>query len=149
MIYLGSDHAGYQLKEFIRTLLEELKLEYTDFGTDSEESVDFTDYAIKVAEHVVQNTEDLGILFCGSGAGMVIAANKVKGARAAQAFDEYVGAQCREHDDANILVLAGRVMDDAQAAAVAKAFLQASFDNGENHARRVEKIKEYEEEHLT
>lgn len=148
MIYLGSDHRGFELKEKIISVLDEMQLEYYDFGTNSDESVDFPDYAFQVAEKVgessLQGGDDLGILFCGSGVGMDIAANKVKGVRAALALTEYMGSQSREHDDANILVLAGKVINDQEAITITKAFLNAEFDQDENHARRLEKIKQYE-----
>lgn len=151
MIYLGSDHAGFQLKERVKVLLEERGDAYTDLGTNSEESVDFTDYAFAVAEKVGKRTnpDDLGILVCGSGVGMDIAANKVKGVRAALATTPYMGSQSREHDDANILVLAGRVMSPEQATEIATAFLSARFDGEERHARRVKKITDYEQTHLS
>lgn len=153
MIYIGSDHAGFQLKERLKKILDERGLLYTDVGTDSEESCDFPDYAFSVAEKIgassLSGGADLGILACGSGIGMAIAANKVKGARAALALNEYMGRQSREHDDANILVVAGRIMNEAESIAVTNAFLDASFIQEEKYIRRLNKIKQYEETHLT
>jgi ribose 5-phosphate isomerase B len=156
MMYIGSDHAGYQLKETIKKLLDERGEQYTDLGTNSEESVDFTDYAFAVAEKVGQSSAalgapnpDIGILVCGSGVGMDIAANKVKGVRAALATTPYMGRQSREHDDANVLVLAGRVITPEQATEIAKEFLDARFGGEERHARRVQKIINYEQKHLS
>lgn len=152
MIYLGSDHAGFALKEEVRAYCTAQGIPHEDYGTYSTDSVDFTDYAIRVANTVVsdrsQGGDALGILCCGSGIGMDIAANKVKGARAALALNAYMGAQSREHDDANILVLAGRILKTDEAIDILKAFLGASFDGQENHARRVQKIQDYEDHHL-
>ncbi|MCW1929928.1 MAG: RpiB/LacA/LacB family sugar-phosphate isomerase [Candidatus Kerfeldbacteria bacterium] len=153
MLYLGSDHAGYALKEAVRRYLDEQGIRYTDLGTHSAESVDFCDYAFPVAESVVREREQghdaLGILFCGSGIGMDIAANKVRGARAALAMTPYMGAQSREHDNANILVLAGRILSEEQSIEILTAFLSAEFDGQENHARRMQKISDYESTHFT
>ncbi len=152
MIYLGSDHAGFSLKQTVVALLQQRGVEFTDLGTHTEEPADFTDYAFAVAEKVGDSDRarrgDLGILVCGSGVGMDIAANKVKGVRAALATTPYMGRQSREHDDANVLVLAGRVITAEQAMEITKAFLDAQFDGEERHARRVQKIQSYEEEHL-
>lgn len=153
MIYIGSDHAGFQLKQRVLALLKEQNEQYTDLGTTSEDPVDFTDYAFAVAEKVSQGARqsngDLGILVCGSGVGMDIAANKVKGVRAALASTPYMGSQSREHDDANVLVLAGRVMTPEQAVEITQAFLRARFDGEERHARRIKKITDYEAKHLS
>lgn len=152
MIYIGSDHAGYALKEAVRGYLDAQSIRYTDLGTHSNESVDFSDYAFSVAESVARERSEghdtLGILLCGSGVGMDIAANKVNGARAALCMNPYMGAQSREHDDANILVLAGRILTETQAIEILTAFLDARFDGQENHARRVKKISDYESSHL-
>lgn len=153
MIYIGADHAGFRLKENIKALLHERGDVFEDLGTHSEESVDFPDYAFAVGENVAAAQRaggtDIGILVCGSGVGMDIAANKIKGVRAALALTEYMGVQSREHDDANVLVLAGRVIGEEEAIKITKAFLNARFGGEERHTRRVEKIKEYEEKHLT
>lgn len=150
MIYLGADHQGYQLKEAIKAFLTERGLAFEDLGTDSEESADFPTYAIAVAERVVDdraNQEDsIGVVICGSGIGVDIAANKVNGARAALATTEYMGKQSREHDDANILALGAQVVTEQEALAILDAFLGATFDGIERHARRVEMISKYEEQ---
>lgn len=148
MIYLGSDHAGFALKEGVKQLLDQRGQAYTDLGTTSEEPVDFTDYAFAVAEKIgASQSGDLGILVCGSGVGMDIAANKVRGVRAALATTPYMGSQSRQHDNANVLVLAGRVLSPEQATEITAAFLDAQFDGEERHARRVQKIADYEATH--
>jgi ribose 5-phosphate isomerase B len=153
MIYLGSDHAGFSLKQLVIDLLKKRGIDYADLGSHNEDPADFTDYAFAVGERVAAGGRtkngDIGILVCGSGVGMDIAANKVKGVRAALATTPYMGQQSREHDDANVLVLAGRVMTPEQATQIAEAFLDAKFDGEERHARRIQKIQAYEEQHLT
>ncbi len=153
MIYIGSDHAGYGLKERIKRLFDERGLQYEDVGAYSDASTDYPTYAFAVAEKVGASSlaggEDIGVLACGSGVGMAIASNKVKGVRAALATTEYMGRQSREHDNANVLVLAGRVMDEPTAVKVAEAFLDASFSTDERHRRRVKMITDYEEKHLS
>jgi ribose 5-phosphate isomerase B len=141
------------LKERVKALLTERGLAFEDLGTNSEESVDFPPLAFAVAEKVAgeraAGSDALGILACGSGVGMDIAANKVKGARAALALTEYMGRQSREHDDANILVLAGRVIGEELAVKIAGEFLEARFGGEDRHARRVKQIEAYEAEHLS
>lgn len=154
MIYLGSDHAGYALKERIKAYLSEHSIEYVDFGTDSaDQPADFPHYGFAVAEAVVGDRDSgvdaLGVLCCGSGIGMDIAANKVRGARAALALNAYMGAQSREHDDANIIVLPGRIIDADQAIDIFEHFLHARFDGNANHARRVQAIIDYEQKNKT
>lgn len=150
-IFLGADHRGYQLKERIKTLLTERHISFTDFGTDSEERVDYPDFAFHVAEKIgstsQHNSDEKGILICGSGIGMDIAANKVRGVRAALAVNPYMGRQSREHNDANILVLPGMMLSETEALAIVEAFLDATFDHEEGHARRVQKIISYETYH--
>lgn len=153
MIFLGADHAGFQLKERVKQLLTERGLAFEDCGTHSaDESVDFPEYAFAVAERVgassLSGGGDMGILACGSGVGMDIAANKVRGVRAALALTEYMSRQSREHDDANVLVLAGRVISEDEAVRITQAFLDAQFFGEEKYVRRVNKIKEYEEKHV-
>ena len=153
MIFLGSDHAGYALKERVKSLLTNKGIAFEDLGTDSEVATDYPDYAFAVAEKVSQHelsgeSDNLGILVCGSGVGMDIAANKVKGVRAALALTKYMGAQSREHDNANVLVLAGRVIDETTAIEITEAFLGASFTGEERHRRRLQKIADYENKYL-
>jgi ribose 5-phosphate isomerase B len=142
-IAIGSDHAGYELKEY---LLRELKdqYEFVDLGTNSSASVDYPDYALKVGQMVVQKNADFGILLCGTGIGMSVAANKVEGVRAALAFDLYTAMQSRRHVDANVLVLGGLVTGKGLAVEIVKAWLQTSFESGDRHTRRIDKIRRLE-----
>ncbi|MFY9531229.1 MAG: ribose 5-phosphate isomerase B [Candidatus Acidiferrales bacterium] len=140
-IALGADHAGYHVKERIKEYLREAGYECEDLGTSSEESVDYPDFARAVAQRVAAGQSDLGILACGTGIGMAIAANKVPGVRAATAHDPMTARLSREHNDANVLALGGRVLDAAGAIAVVREFLAAQFAGG-RHQRRIDKIAE-------
>jgi len=142
-IALAADHAGYEEKEIIKKTLDELGVEYVDMGTDSSDSVDYPDYARKVAEAVSKGAFEQGLLVCGSGTGMAIAANKVKGVRAAVAWNEDIARLARQHNDANVLALPARFMSDDEAGKVLKAWFAADFEGG-RHAKRVEKITEIE-----
>ncbi|MBA3352156.1 MAG: ribose 5-phosphate isomerase B [Blastocatellia bacterium] len=142
-IALAADHAGYEEKESIKKTLDELGVEYVDMGTDSSDSVDYPDYARKVAEAVSNGAFEQGLLVCGSGTGMAIAANKVKGVRAAVAWNEDIARLARQHNDANVLALPARFMSDDEAGKVLKAWFAADFEGG-RHAKRVEKITEIE-----
>ncbi len=138
-VSIGADHAGFELKEKIRKLLSEQGIEVADQGTHSAESVDYPDYARKVAEAVAGNGNQRGILVCGSGIGMAMAANKVHGIRAAHVTSEQEARLSREHNDANVLTLGGRVLDEATALRIVQIFLNTKFEGG-RHQRRVEKI---------
>ncbi len=142
-IAIGADHAGYRLKEEIIRFLQASGYPVEDMGTSGEESVDYPDYAARVARAVTAGQADLGILICGTGIGMSIAANKVPGIRAAVATDSYMARMAREHNDANVLCLGGRVLGGGSALEVVQAFLQSRFAGG-RHARRVEKIQALE-----
>lgn len=144
-VALGADHAGFEEKEKIKRTLDKLGVEYVDLGTTSTDSVDYPDFAKKVADAVSHGDVDSGLLVCGSGTGMAIAANKVKGARAAVAWSPEIARLAREHNDANILSLPARFMSDEEASSVLEAWFDADFEGG-RHARRVEKIKELENE---
>ena len=144
-IALGADHAGFEEKEKIKATLDELGVEYVDMGTNSADSVDYPDYAKKVAEAVSNGEFEQGLLVCGSGTGMAIAANKVKGVRAAVAWSPDIARLARQHNDANILSLPARFMSENDAAGVVKAWFDADFEGG-RHEKRVEKITEIEEE---
>ena len=146
-IAIASDHAGYEEKEQLKPLLAELGVQYEDLGTFSPEPVDYPDYAFKVAEDVAQGHVDQGLLVCGSGTGMAIAANKVPGVRAAVAWNEETARLAREHNDANVLSLGARVTPAAELPRIVRAWFAAKFDGG-RHARRVEKIREIEQEEL-
>ncbi len=142
-IALAADHAGYEEKEKIKKTLDELGVEYEDMGTASTDSVDYPDYAKKVGEAVSHGGYEQGLLVCGSGTGMAIAANKIKGVRAAVAWSPDIARLARQHNDANILALPARFMSDEEASNVLKAWFDADFEGG-RHARRVEKIVELE-----
>ena len=142
-IAIAADHAGFEEKEKIKSTLDELGIEYEDFGTVSNDSVDYPDYAKKVADSVSTGKYDQGLLVCGSGTGMAIAANKVPGVRAAVAWNEDIARLARQHNDANILSLPARFMSPEEASNVVKAFFTADFEAG-RHQRRVEKITEIE-----
>ncbi len=144
-IAIGSDHAGFELKEKLRKALGRSgrKSSITDIGTTSTDSVDYPDFAVKVARHVSTKKADFGILVCGSGIGMSVAANKVKGIRAAVCRDEIDAELAREHGDANILCLGGRRTPAKKAIKMAKIFLSTQFEGG-RHARRIQKISRLE-----
>ena len=142
-IALAADHAGYEEKEKIKRTLDELGIEYADMGTASTDSVDYPDYAKKVGDAVSRGDYEQGLLVCGSGTGMAIAANKIKGVRAAVAWNEDIARLAREHNDANVLALPARFMSDDEAVKVLKAWFAADFEGG-RHAKRVEKISELE-----
>ncbi len=136
-IAIGSDHAGYELKEFLKEKLE--GIEFFDVGTKSEESCDYPDYAHPVAEKVEKKEVDFGILICGSGNGISMAANKHKGIRAALSWKKEIAELARQHNDANIVSLPARYVSKEEALEIVKAFITTSFEGG-RHQRRVEKI---------
>jgi len=146
-ISLGADHAGFELKEKIKKLLLQQGLEVSDQGTLSSEAVDYPDYARKVGEQVANHSADLGILVCGSGVGMAIAANKVPGVRAANVSSEYEAQLSREHNDANVLTLGARLISDQNAFLIVQKWLETPFVGG-RHQRRVEKISQIEREEM-
>jgi len=138
-IAVGADHAGVTLKGDITRLLAELGVVYTDFGTDTTASVDYPDFAAIVARGVADGSFDRGILVCGSGIGMAIAANKVAGVRAAVAADETAARLSREHNDANVLALGARLTPADTARRIVSVFLDTPFAGG-RHQQRVDKI---------
>jgi ribose 5-phosphate isomerase B len=144
-IALGADHAGFELKVKVREHLEKNGYQVQDEGTDSNESVDYPDFAKKVAEDVVGKRADLGILVCGSGVGMAIAANKVPGIRAANVSSEYEAQYSREHNDANVLAIGARILDEPKAMTIIDKWLGTTFAGG-RHQRRVDKITAIEKE---
>lgn len=144
-IAIGADHAGYEDKERVKKTLDDLGIKYEDFGTVSTESVDYPDYARKVGEAVARGEVDSGLLVCGSGTGMAIAANKVPGVRAAVAWSEEIARLAREHNDANVLSLAARFTPPEEIDKIVRAWFGAQFDGG-RHQRRVDKIREIEKE---
>ena len=143
-IVLGSDHAGFELKESLRTFIESLGHEVVDVGTHSTESVDYPDYAEKVARAVISGDVDRGIMLCGSGVGASIAANKVPGIRAANCEDYYSAHQGVEHDAMNVLVLGGRIVGTALAEDMVRGYLGAEYTGEERHARRLAKVEAIE-----
>jgi ribose 5-phosphate isomerase B len=144
-IAMGADHAGYELKDKIRQHLEKKGFQVEDEGTRSGESVDYPDYARLVARDVSRGRADLGILVCGSGIGMAMAANKVAGVRAANVTSEYEAQMSREHNNANVLALGARILKEDEALRIVDKWLATSFAGG-RHERRVEKIAAMESE---
>lgn len=143
-IALGADHAGFELKEKIKQHLLSSGIQVQDEGTNSGDSVDYPDFARLVGEDVVQKRVDLGILVCGTGIGMSMAANKVHGIRAANVSTEFEAEMAREHNDANVLTLGARVLDELMALKVVDKWLHTPFAGG-RHQRRVDKIMNIEQ----
>jgi len=138
-IALGSDHAGFNLKEAVKSMLDDLGHTYVDLGCESTESVDYPDFAFAVADAVAQGRFPQGILVCGSGIGMCMVANKVPGIRAALCHDTFSARGARAHNDANILCLGERVIGLGLAREIVSAYLATDFEGG-RHARRLEKM---------
>lgn len=147
-IALACDHGGFVLKEEIRLFLQEQNYQFKDFGVYSEASVDYPDLALPVAQAIRAGEFDQGILLCGTGIGISIAANKVPGIRAALCGDTFSARASREHNDANILVLGGRVLGPGLAREIVQVWLEAEFTGG-RHARRLDKIKAIEEKYCS
>ena len=145
-IVLGSDHAGFELKEHIRQFLTELGHQVLDVGTHDTAPVDYPDYAAAVAKPVLDGSVNRGILICGSGVGASVAANKFRGIRAGLCHDTYSAHQGVEHDDMNILVLGGRVIGEEMAKELVRAYVQANFSGEARHVRRLAKIHAIEEQ---
>jgi len=145
-IALGSDHGGLGLKKEIIKHLKSENIEITDFGTHTEDSCDYPDYALKVAEEVVAGNFELGILVCGTGIGVSICANKVPGIRAALCGDTFSAHATREHNNANILTLGERTIGTGLAIDIVDTFINAKF-LGERHQRRIDKITEIEKKY--
>jgi ribose 5-phosphate isomerase B len=142
-IALASDHAGYAEKERLKALLHDLGVDFEDLGTGSEESVDYPDYAKRVAEQVANGRVDQGLLVCGSGTGMAITANKFPGVRAAVAWSEETAQLARRHNNANVLAIGARTTPAADIPKIVRAWFATEFEGG-RHAARVEKIGEVE-----
>ena len=142
-IYIGSDHGGYNLKEKIKEVFSSAGYEFEDVGTKSVESCDYPVYAQKVAQKVLE-TNGRGILVCGTGIGMSIAANKFKGIRASHCTDTFSARMTREHNDSNVLCLGERITGQDLAIDIVKVWLETPFSNGERHKNRLELIKEIE-----
>ena len=147
MIAIGSDHGGYLLKEEVKKYLDEKEIPYIDFGTDSEERVDYPIYAEKVAKAIQNNECEKGILVCGTGFGVSIVANKFKGIRCASCWNEEVAKLLKGHNDANIIALPGRFINISQAVTILRAWLSTEFMGG-RHSERVQMIKDIENENM-
>lgn len=145
-VALGSDHAGFHLKEYVKSYFAARQVDYTDFGVNYLKPVDYPDIARVVAEAVASGEYDRGILVCGTGIGMAIAANKVPGVRAALCYDSFMARAAREHNDANILALGERVLESGMVCEIIETWLKTRFGGG-RHARRVAKIRSLEEEY--
>src|SRR5215208_3341549 len=142
-IALASDHAGYAEKERLKALLLDLGVDFEDLGTGSEESVDYPDYARKVAERVAQGEVEQGLLVCGAGTGMAITANKIPGVRAAVAWSKETARLARQHNDANVLAIGARTTPPADIPKIVRAWFSTEFEGG-RHTARVDKISEVE-----
>ena len=143
MIALGADHGGFEIKESIRNFFDKTGIKYIDFGTYDTKSVDYPEFAKKVAASVNSNESRLGILCCGTGIGISIAANKIHGIRAAVCTNEFCAEMARRHNNANILCLGGRVIDSDTAIKLSEIFLNTPFDGG-RHQKRIDQISQIE-----
>ncbi|MGI6071857.1 MAG: ribose 5-phosphate isomerase B [Lachnospiraceae bacterium] len=142
MIAMGSDHAGYEMKLALGRHLEEKGYEISDYGCHSTESCDYPEFAKAVAKAVAEGKAEMGVLICGTGIGMSMAANKVPGIRAAVVTEDFSAAATRQHNDANILCLGARVLSLEKATELLDIFLETPFSHGENHKRRISKLEQ-------
>jgi len=138
-IALGADHAGFTLKDALKAWLERQGHEVLDLGTHTADSVDYPDYAAAVTEALLEGAAGRGILVCGTGIGMAMAANKAPGVRAASCVDAYTARMAREHNDANVLTLGARILGAEDAIEIVRVWLETAFA-GDRHARRIEKV---------
>jgi len=139
IVFLASDHGGYQGKAVAASELESMGIAFEDLGTDSEASVDYPDYGVAAARRVAENPGAFGIIFCGTGIGISIAANKIAGIRAALCTSEYHAEMARAHNDANILAMGARVSSEAEIRAMIRKWFATEFEGG-RHQKRIEKI---------
>lgn len=146
-IAVASDHGGFPLKKSLISFLQKKGIEVLDRGNHGTESVDYPDYAIEVAKAVSSKNADAGLLLCGTGIGMCIVANKFRGVRAAVVSDAFSAKMAKEHNNANILCLGGRVVDEDKARDIVSAWLDAQFEGG-RHENRLKKIREVEDQNL-
>ncbi|WP_409293476.1 ribose 5-phosphate isomerase B [Peribacillus sp. SCS-37] len=146
-VAIASDHGGLMIREEIKKLLTDMEIPYEDFGCECAESVDYPDYALPAAEKVASGEFDRGILICGTGIGMSIAANKVKGIRCALVHDTFSARATREHNDSNMLAMGERVIGPGLALDIAKIWLSTDYQGG-RHENRIGKIKEYENKNI-
>ncbi len=147
-VAIASDHAGFQLKKSLIPVIENEGYELVDLGTDSEVSVDYPDFALRLGELIAKGDADRGVLICGSGVGACVAANKIPGVRAGLCHDTYSAHQGVEHDNMNIICLGSRVVGKELATELCRTFLNAEFSNEERHKRRLEKIRKIEKQFL-
>lgn len=145
-IAIGADHAGYRLKDVVIPFIQQLGHEVEDLGCSCDQSVDYPDYAMSVCDRVVQGTADRGILICGTGIGMSIAANKIPGIRCALVHDLFSAQATREHNDTNVLALGERVVGPGVAQEIIRIWLETPFSQGERHVGRVNKVKQLEQQ---
>ncbi|GGG85134.1 ribose 5-phosphate isomerase B [Paenibacillus radicis (ex Gao et al. 2016)] len=146
-IAIGADHGGYRLKDVIVPYLESLGHEIEDLGCDCSQSVDYPDYALPVADRVASGQADRGILICGTGIGMSIAANKVAGIRCALVHDLFSAQATREHNDTNVLAMGERVIGPGVAQEIVRIWLETPFSGGERHVSRLNKVNQIEAQH--
>ena len=148
LIAIASDHGGFSLKVDIVSFLNELGYEVNDMGPKNHNSVDYPDYAIRIAQAVTKNTDSRGILICGTGIGMSIVVNRFPGIRGTLCSDLYTAKLCREHNDSNILIMGGRVVGHGLAREIVKVWLSTPFDGG-RHQKRLDKINQFDESNKT
>ncbi len=147
-VALGGDHAGYELKKLVADRLGKQASEVIDCGTNSTQSCDYPDFAVAVAREIIQGRADRGIVVCGSGVGVSVAANKIPGIRAAICHDTYSAHQGVEHDDMNVLCIGGRIIGSELAFAIIDSFLGAKYEPQERHQRRLDKVLDIEKRGL-
>ncbi|MCD4826670.1 MAG: ribose 5-phosphate isomerase B [Acholeplasmataceae bacterium] len=144
-IAIGSDHGGYELKTYLTSYFDKHEIDYDDFGTHSTDSVDYPDYGKKVAEAVLAKPYDFGIVICGTGIGISIAANKVKGIRAALVYNQETARLAKQHNHANVIALGGRTTTQEMAVKIVEAFMESTYEP--RHQKRLDKINKIEEEY--
>lgn len=144
-IAIGSDHAGFEMKEKVKSILEKLGHKVTDFGTTGKESVDYSDFGLKVAREVATHNADRGVAVCWTGNGMTIAANKIKGVRATLCLNKDMAFYARSHNDSNVLTLSQKYIDEKELEDIVQTWLETAFEGG-RHSRRLEKIAKAESE---
>ena len=148
LIAIASDHGGFSLKVDVVSFLNELGYEVNDMGPKNQDSVDYPDYGIRIAQAVTQNTNSRGIVICGTGIGMSIIVNRFPGIRGTLCSDLYTAKLCREHNDSNILIMGGRVVGHGLAREIVKVWLSTPFDGG-RHQKRLDKINQFDESNKT
>ena len=148
LIAIASDHGGFSLKVDIVSFLKELGYEVNDMGPKNQNSVDYPDYGIRIAQAVTQNTDSRGIVICGTGIGMSIVVNRFPGIRGTLCSDLYTAKLCREHNDSNILIMGGRVVGHGLAREIVKVWLSTPFEGG-RHQKRLDKINQFDESNKT